>query len=285
MNFLDLSIPKKNTGNDIVIWPVEVDLTTSWKQGTSKGPKAIIEASRHIELYDEELGFTLTERLGGLRTIETYESTATPEETYEKLLSKCEKIIGREKRMIALGGEHSITHPIVEAHKQLWPDVCVLQIDAHADLRETYKGSRHDHACPMKRLHDLGIHVTAVGIRSVDESEAQLLNTGLRKTFLDIEHNGQYSKITADIIESLPSEHVYITIDLDGLDPAIVPAVGTPVPGGLQWYETLHLLKALGESKEIVGADVVELKPCKELHQSDMVAAQLVYKMITYNWC
>jgi agmatinase len=184
--------------------------------------------------------------------------------------------------VISLGGEHSVTHPLVKAHLELWPDLCLLQVDAHADLRDTYLGSRYNHACPMRRIMDLGVHVTAVGIRSVDESEAPFLNGPLRKTFLDCQLAGSYIDIIPEIVDSLASENVYISFDLDGFDPAVVPAVGTPVPGGLGWREALALLRAVSENRTVVGADVVELRPTEGLHCSDSAAARLVYKIIAY---
>jgi agmatinase len=159
----------------------------------------------------------------------------------------------------------------------------VLQIDAHADLRDTYKGSPFNHACPMKRIMDLGVHVTAVGIRSVDESEAHLLEGDLRSTFLAHEIVGRVGERLDEIVESLPGEHLYITIDLDGLDPAVVPAVGTPIPGGLDWFETLSLLRALFRNRKVIGADIVELSPREGLHCSDSAAARLAYKMVAYS--
>lgn len=282
-NFLNLppeASDQERSG--ILLLPLPLDLTCSWKRGTDEGPRAIIEASHHIELYDEEVGFDPGAALGGIATHPAPELPVDPQAASEAIEVLATGLIREDRLMISLGGEHAVTYPLVKAHREVWSDLCVLQIDAHADLRDSYKGSRYNHACPMRRIMDLGVHVTAVGIRSVDAGEVPLLDGELRTTFLAHRIVGRLEERTDEIAYSLPGEHVYLTIDLDGLDPAVVPAVGTPVPGGLDWSETLALLRAIFQAKKVVGADVVELSPREGLHHSDAVAARLVYKMIAY---
>ncbi len=264
------------------ILPLPLDLTASWKRGTAEGPVAIIEASSHIERFDDELGFDACEAAGGIHTCSYPDLPTDPRAADEAIESLAASLLRPQRLLISLGGEHSVTFPLVRAHRHRWPGLCVLQIDAHADLRDTYHGSPLNHACPMRRIVELGVHVTAVGIRSADESERPLLESDLHRTFHAGRVAGRLAEHTGPIIESLPAEEVYVTIDLDGLDPSVVPAVGTPVPGGLGWYETLALLKAVAAEKHVVGADVVELCPQPGLHHADSAAARLVYKLIAY---
>jgi agmatinase len=283
MDFLDL--PTRLTRPELSkfnLWPVPVDLTTSWLGGTDKGPKAIISASSHLETYDEEFACIPVEKFGGIVTLPPFSQEYSHYKNYNKLLKSAAVIINKDQVLITLGGEHSITHPIVEAHQKVWEDVCVLTVDAHADLRDSYYGTKFNHACPMRRLMELGIHVTALGVRSVDESEADLLNGDLRRTFLDYEYRGRYTDTLNEIIDSLPSKNVYISIDLDGVNPAEMPAVGNPVPGGLSWYELNSIIKAVAARKNVIGADVVELSPVRRMHMAEAFAARLVYKMMSY---
>ncbi len=283
-NFLnlppDLSDPQKST---IQVLPLPLDITCSWKRGTSEGPAAIVEASHHIEFYDEEVGFVPVEEVGGIATHPAPDLPTDPEAAALVVEETAAGLINEKRMLVALGGEHSITYPLVRAHRQIWPDLCVLQIDAHADLRDTYHGSRFNHACPMRRIYDMGVHVTALGIRSVDSSEAHLLEGDLRTTFLAHQVVGRVGEQIDQILRSLPGEDLYITIDLDGLDPSVVGAVGTPVPGGFDWFETLRLLRSLFREKNVVGTDVVELSPREGFHSSDSIAARLVYKMAAYS--
>ena len=282
-NFLDLAPELSGLERSgAAILPLPLDLTCSWMRGTDRGPTAIIEASHHIEPYDEEVGFDPSASLGGVATLPAPALPTDPAAAMQAVEEIADNHIERRRLLISLGGEHSLTHPLVKAHLRRWPELNVLQIDAHADLRDSYHGSPHNHACPMRRLLELGVHVTAVAVRSVDKSEAPLLEGDLRRTFLAHEVAGRLEERIEEIVASLPSEHLYITIDLDGLDPSVVPAVGTPVPGGLGWRETLSLLRALFQAKTVVGADVVELSPREGLHLADSAAARLVYKMIAY---
>ncbi len=283
-NFLNLPPDQSDIEESrIHILPLPLDITCSWKRGTSEGPAAIVEASHHIELYDEEVGFVPVEEAGRIATHPTPDLPADPEAAALAVEEIAVDIIDERRMMVALGGEHSVTYPLVKAHRQIWPDLCVLQIDAHADLRDSYHGSRYNHACPMRRIYDMGVHVTALAIRSVDSSEAHLLEGDLRTTFLAYRVVGRVGELMDEILRSLPGEDLYITIDLDGLDPSVVGAVGTPVPGGFDWFETLYLLRTLFREKNVVGADVVELSPREGFHSSDSAAARLVYKMVAYS--
>lgn len=252
----------------VVIFPVPYDSTTCWKSGTREGPQAIIEASRHIELYDIET--KKDPSTAGIFTLPLLEpSKNSPEETIARVKLVIDKILKDKKFPLMLGGEHSITLGAVQAFKEKFSDFSVLQIDAHADLREEFEGTKYSHACVMRRVRDLGIPVTQVGIRSISEGEE------VKDIFFAPE-------LPVDKIISTLKESVYLTVDLDGLDPSIMPSTGTPVPGGLNWFELLSLVKQLAQRRKIIGADVVELCPLPTLHAPNFLAAKLVYKIISY---
>jgi agmatinase len=282
--FLDLP-PQEPDSCGVLVQPLPVDLTCSWERGTAAGPAAIIAASHHIEPYDEEVSAVPAVAAGGIATAAEPELPADPQAAYEAVASLAAGLVQRDRLLISLGGEHSVTAALVHAHRKVWPDLCVVQIDAHADMRDSYRGSRYNHACPMRRIMDDGVHVTGLGIRSIDESEKGYMLSHLSRIYPAHQVAGQLADKAREIAGALPGRHVYLTIDLDGLDPSVVPAVGTPVPGGLGWYETLSFLRVLAGSREIIGADVVELSPRQGLHYADAAAARLIYKLIAYCYC
>jgi agmatinase len=204
-------------------------------------------------------------------------SRNSPQEAYSQIKKAIKQILADKKFVVMLGGEHSITPGAVAAFKEKYKDLSVLQIDAHSDLRNEYEGTKFNHACTMKRVWDLGVSVTAVGIRSQDETEADYIRKEKIKTIF-------YAPDLPikKIISSL-SKNIYLTFDLDGLDPSIMPSTGTPEPGGLGWYETLNLLKQVAKAKRIVGADIVELSPLRGIVFPDFLAAKLAYKIIGYS--
>jgi len=282
-NFLDLGPEDSNLEHSgVMILPVPLDLTASWERGTAAGPAAIIGASHHIERFDEELGCVPCSVVGGIATHPTPVLATDPERAISEIRDLATRLVRPDRLLVSLGGEHAITFPLVQAHVTEWPGLSVVQIDAHADMRSSYMGSAYNHACPMRRILELNVHVTSVGIRSVDESEAEFIDGERSRMFLASDVAGRLDEWGEEILESLPSRDVYLTIDLDGLDPAVVPAVGTPVPGGLGWYETLSFVRRLTDTCRVVGADVVELCPRPGLHYADAAAARLVYKIIAY---
>jgi agmatinase len=281
--FLDLP-PQDPESCGVMVLPLPVDLTCSWERGTAAGPQAIIAASHHIELYDEEVSAVPSIAAGGIATAAEPELPTDPLAAFEAIAGLAGSLVRRERQLISLGGEHSVTAALVHAHRTVWPDLCVVQIDAHADMRDSYRGSRFNHACPMRRIMDEGVHVTGIGIRSLDESEKGYMLSDLSRIYPAHQVAGRLAEKTREIVGALPSRHVYLTVDLDGLDPSVVPAVGTPVPGGLGWHETLIFLRVLAGSREIIGADVVELSPRPGLHYADAAAARLIHKLIAYCW-
>jgi agmatinase len=282
-NFLNLGLEDSDlTSSGVVILPLPLDLTGSWKRGTGDGPAAIVAASHRIEHYDEELRVDPRAMVGGIATQPVPVLPTDPAGAIREVFERADELVSQDRLLISLGGEHSISYPVVRAHRQLWPELSVVTIDAHADMRDSYKGSPYNHACPMRRIMELGVHVTAVGVRSMDASEAEFMHSMQSRIFLASDVAGRLESWCEAIIDSVPTGQVYLSIDLDGLDPTVVPAVGTPVPGGLGWFETLAFIRRLAEERELIGVDVVELAPRDGLHHAEAAAARLVYKLIAY---
>jgi agmatinase len=264
----------------VVILPVPLDRTTSYVAGTRNGPHEILVASSHMELWDEETE-TDVHSIGICTLPEMEFPFATIDEVVEEIRRVSSEIVSRGKFPFILGGEHSITAPIVAAVAQKYSGLSVLQIDAHADLRESFMGTPHNHACAMRRVLEYA-PTTQVGIRSMSPEEAAAAVSLPTRIFYDFNMRRDENWIE-QVVASL-SDTVYITIDCDGLDPAIMPATGTPEPGGLSWYETLRLLRRVIESKNVVGCDLVELAPMPGNVAPNFLCAKLVYKILSYKF-
>jgi agmatinase len=263
-----------------VILPIPLESTTSYVPGTRNGPREILVASSHMELWDEE---TNTDIHGvGIYTLPEME---LPFDDMADLMTEIRRvtaaIIERDKFPVILGGEHSITAPVVAAVAARHPALSVLQIDAHADLRDSYMGTRHNHACAMRRVLEYA-RCTQVGIRSLSTEEAKIAPSLQTRIFYDVSMRQDKNWIER-VVESL-GETVYITIDADGMDPAIMPSVGTPEPGGLSWYEMLALLRAVISKRRVVGCDLVELCPIPGMVGPNFLCAKLIYKILTYQF-
>lgn len=270
-----------------VILPVPYESTVSYGGGTRNGPRAIIEASRYIELYDHELGSEPWE--AGVSTLPALVlSGAGPEAAVGELRSAYEALLHRsgDRFVVMLGGEHSITSaPVLAWAERLAARgrrLSVLQIDAHTDLRTEYEGSPYSHAAVMARVHE-ACDIVAVGIRALTREEHELARSrnNVHIFFADDVHEGE--SWMDDVLSRL-GEDVYITFDVDGFDPSLVPSTGTPEPGGLQWYPVLRLLRRVFAEKLVHAADVVELAPQPGLPAPDFLVAKLVYKMIGYRF-
>ena len=264
----------------VAILPIPLDRTTSYVPGTRTGPHEILVASSHMELWDEE---TETDVHGlGIFTLPEMECPfASMDEVMREIRRVAAEIVSRGKFPMVLGGEHSITPPIVGAVAAKHPELSVLQIDAHADLRDSFMGTPHNHACAMRRVLEYA-PCTQVGIRSLSAEEAAAVPALNTTIFYDWNMRRDDDWI-ARVVDSL-SETVYITIDCDGLDPAIMPAVGTPEPGGLSWYEALRLLRRVIASRRVVGCDMVELCPMPGNVAPNFLCAKLLYKILSYRF-
>lgn len=261
----------------IVIIPVAYDGTSTWGKGADKGPEAMIDASANMELYDIETDSEVYKK--GIFTEETTGGDITTTEMIEAVDGTARYYLENNKFVVVIGGEHSVSIGSIKAHAKHFKDLTVLQLDAHADLREEYNGSKYNHACVMARTKEM-CPIVQVGIRSMDSSEKESMERG-GVFFAEEIHN------TTDWIKkviSKLSKNVYITIDLDVFDPSIMPSTGTPEPGGLLWYDVLTLLKAVCEKKNVVGFDVVELCPDGRNTAPDFMAAKLIYKLLSYKF-
>ncbi|MBI2659162.1 agmatinase [Candidatus Woesearchaeota archaeon] len=278
-NFAEIPDIYSNYANSkAVILPFPYEKTTCYIKGTEKGPAAIIKASAEMELYDEEMGNIFE---AGICTLKELKVAYAPEEMAEIGCKNIKNLLNDNKFVVTLGGEHSITSGIAKAFREKYNELSVLQIDAHADLREDFEGSRHSHACAMKRTGEI-CPVVQIGIRSLSFEESELIKEKKLKIFWakDIVDSDKWF----DEAISMLSKNVYITFDLDGLDPSIMPSVGTPEPGGLGYYQVLRFLKKVCSQRNVVGFDVVELCPNEKEISSDFTAAKLVYKLIGYKF-
>jgi agmatinase len=267
-----------------VVVPVPLERTTTYARGTRKGPSAILEASRNMELYDEELGRETYREIG----IATLEEMDTDEGALENVLGHIHTavrgLLEEGKYPVLLGGEHSLTPPGVSAAARKFPDLTVLQIDAHADLRESYQGNPNSHACAMRRVLEV-CPAAQVGIRSLSQEEAEAIPRLKTRIFWAKDIVERPASTWADEVAKALSPHIYLTIDLDGFDPSLVPATGTPEPGGLSWEQVTGLVRSVARQRQIVGMDVVELLPTPGLHAADFLAAKLVYRILGYVFC
>jgi len=258
----------------IVILPIPFDRTSTWIKGADKGPLAILEASRYLEFYDIETDSEVLQR--GIFTAQPIHA-----ETSSRLIKKIESTVSRylkdNKFIVTIGGEHSISVGVIKSYARHFDTLSVLHLDAHTDSRDSYEGSRYNHACVMARVREFTQHVVSVGIRSMDISERSLIDT--KRIFFA--HRIYDSSTWVGKVVRLLTDTVYITIDLDVFDPGIMPSTGTPEPGGLNWYQVMKLLYAVSKSKHIVGFDVVELCP-SEVKAPNFLAAKLVYTLLSY---
>jgi agmatinase len=266
-------------GARVAIIPAPFDQTTSYLPGTRFGPAAILEASRQVEFYDEELDGEPS-RIGVATLEEVEVEPADIAGSLARLEAVVAKVAERGLVPFTLGGEHSLTLAPVRALAARYPGLGVLQLDAHLDLRASYQGTPYSHASVMRRIRELGVPTVAVGIRSVSREEADYVHAERAPVFLGREIRAQGLDVDA-VLDRLGNP-VYVTVDLDAFDPAYVPAVGTPEPGGLTWDEGLRLLRAVFERRQVVGMDIVELCPIQGQPASDFFAAKLANKMIGY---
>jgi len=260
----------------VVLLPVPYDSTTSYVAGTRRGPQAIVEASHYVELHDEELGGDLT--AAGIHTLPPLPPLVSgPSDMVDAVEAEVASHLECGKTLGLLGGEHSVTLGSVRAHLRRHPRLSVLQLDAHADLRDQYEGSPFSHACVMRRVREL-VPAVQVGIRSLSAAES----AHAKANALPIVWAREVKRAPFDparVIGGLTGE-VYVTVDCDVFDSGMMPAVGTPEPGGLDWYDVVELLDAVSRARKIIGFDVVELSPIPGLVAPDFLAARLVYRLL-----
>lgn len=262
-------------GCKIVVIPVPFGGAVSYGKGAEKGPRAILNASQNMELYDEYLKQNTCESI--IHTGHPVEGK-NAEDAVKKLRDKATLAFGAKKFPVTLGGDHSISPGAVMAAKQYYPEVSVLQLDAHADLREDYEGSKYSHASAMARIREMKMPAVQVGIRSMCEEEVKKIAKHKYPIYYAQDIKGK-TDWHEKVIKGL-SNDVYITLDLDVFDPSIMPSTGTPEPGGLDWYELTSFLEKVFKRRNVVGFDIVELAPVEGLHAPDFLAAKLAYRMM-----
>jgi agmatinase len=257
-----------------VILPVPFDKTSTWLKGADKGPAAIIEASRYLELYDIETDSEVFKK--GIFTAKPIHS-ASSSVLIEKTDSAVSSYLKDNKLVVTLGGEHSVSIGVIKSYAKYYKDLSILHLDAHADSRDSYQGTRYNHACVITRVREFTKNIISVGIRSMDVSE----RSGVDNKKIFLAHKIHDSDKWINNAVSLLTDSVYITIDLDVFDPGVMPSTGTPEPGGLGWYQVMKLLCSVSKSKRIVGFDVVELCPSNS-KAPDFLAAKLIYTLLSY---
>ena len=267
----------KLSTSKIVIIPVPYDGTSTWQKGADKGPQAFLDASENMELYDIETDSEVYKE--GVFLAEAVTENASPEAMVEAVHQETKKYINRNKFVTVFGGEHSVSIGAIRAFNECFNNLSVLHIDAHADLRKEYGGSTCNHACAVYEANQT-TNLVQVGIRSMDISEKRTMNSD--KVFFA--HDMAINEYWMDDVVDQLTDNVFITFDLDALDPSIMPSTGTPEPGGLLYYETLEFLKKVFEEKNVVGFDMVELCPNENEKSSDFLAAKLYYKMLSYKF-
>ena len=264
----------------VTIIPAPLEYSVCYMKGTEHGPQAILDASSQMELYDEELDSCPIEV--GVYTHPILDYQNMDHDTALKSTGEAvQNVLKRGQLPFTLGGEHSLSAPVIAAVHEQYPDLTVVHIDAHGDLRDEYEGTPLSHASIERRVVDMGIPLLEIGIRSFSPEEAEFLKT---KPNVSIIWAYQLARGLATIPWERLSKHTYVTIDLDAFDPSEMPAVGTPEPGGLHWYQVLDLFRSICERTTIVGMDVVELCPMTGQTRADFLAAKLVYKMIGYRF-
>ena len=263
-----------------VVIPFGLEASVSYGGGTAQGPAAILKASHQLELYDEEYGREPYRDYGvaALRPLQ-------PKQTLDAALSQLSEVVGgvlkHNKFPLVLGGEHSLTAGAIRPFAETYDELVILQFDAHADLRDGYLGEHFSHASAMRRCLDYpNVKVVSVGIRSISQVEVEFANANPNRLTLFYAKD-QAEWMTSEIIAELKGRDVYVTFDIDAFDSAIMPATGTPTPGGLQFWQAMTILKAASKAAKIVGGDVVELAPIQGFHACDYLAAQVAYKIMS----
>ena len=289
MNYLSnkkgfLGIDNKfNFKEKVVVVPFGLEKTVSYGGGTKNGPKEIIKASHQVELYDEELHCEPYKKIG-IKTLKPFKIDSNIKKALKKISNTNEEILRKKLFPITFGGEHSITSGCIAPFVKKYKKLCLLHFDAHADLRQSYNGKKFSHASAIRRCLDYkNVSVISFGIRNISQSEIPYL----KKNSSRIKIFWAKDKVKWDLNKfkkMIKNKNVYLTFDVDGLDSSIMPATGTPEPGGLFWDETLNIIKIAAKNSKIVGADINELSPIKGFNSYNFLVAKLAYKILSYKF-
>ena len=274
---------KVNFKEKVVVVPFGLEKTVSYGGGTKNGPKEIIKASHQVELYDEELNCEPYKKIG-IKTLKPFKIDKNIKKALNKMSKINQEILDKNLFPITFGGEHSITPGCIDPFTKKFKDICLLHFDAHADLRESYNGEKFSHASAIRRCLDYSnVSVISFGIRNISQSEIPFLKKNSSR--IDIFWAKDKSKWNLNKFKKLiKNKTVYLTFDVDGLDSSIMPATGTPEPGGLLWDETLEIIRIAAKNSKIVGADINELSPIKGFNSYNFLVAKLAYKILSYKF-
>jgi agmatinase len=272
-----------NFKEKVVIVPFGLEKTVSYGGGTKNGPKEIIKASHQVELYDEELNCEPYKKIG-IKTLKPFKIDKDIKKALSKMSKINKEILDKKLFPMTFGGEHSITPGCITPFVKKYKDICLLHFDAHADLRESYNGEKFSHASAIKRCLDFpNVSLISFGIRNISESEIPFLKKNSSR--INIFWAKDKSKWNLNKFKKLiKNKTVYLTFDVDGLDSSIMPATGTPEPGGLLWDETLNIIRIAAKNSTIVGADINELSPIKGFNSYNFLVAKLAYKILSYKF-
>jgi len=277
MNFGGNEVVYNYQESGIIIVPVPYDETSTWMKGADKGPEAILDASVNLEFYDLE---TASEaHLKGIHTVAPVLEKETPVKLVTAVHDKIFSLLGEKKFPVTIGGNHTVSIGAIKAFSEHYDKLSILQLDAHADLRQSYEGSEFNHACAMARARECA-PIVQVGIRSMSVEELPYVE----KDRMFCSHELFYDKTLYKKALDKLSENVYITIDLDVFDPSIMPSTGTPEPGGPEYFELMHFLRDVIKSRNVVGFDVVELCPSSTNRAPDFMAAKIIYQLLSYKF-
>ena len=279
-----LGLPSEiKSKNKVLVIPFGLENTVSYEGGTKMGPKKIIKASHQVELFDDELKKEPYKKFN-LKTLKEEKIKRNLVQALGQLTRIINKTLNLKYFPLTLGGEHSITPAIIKSFKKSYSKLTILQIDAHADLRNQYLGNKNSHACAMRRCLDFkNVNIIGIGIRNISKEEFEFAKRN--KNRIKIFWSKDLSKKNIAKIKNLvKNKNVYLTFDVDGFDSSLMPATGTPEPGGLFWNDTLDILKSVFKNSNVIGADINELAPKQNLHACDFLTAKLIYKMLSYKF-
>ncbi len=275
MNFGGNEVIYNYEESRIIIVPVPYDATSTGMRGSDKGPDAIMEASVNLEFYDVETASEVHKM--GIHTIDPVPEKGSPEALVNAVFHKTSHLLQDKKLPVIVGGNHTVSIGAVKAFSKYYPDLSVLQLDAHSDLRQEYEGSPFNHACTMARAREL-VPLVQVGIRSISAEELPFID----RERIFYAHELYYDKMLYQKAADKLTENVYVTIDLDVFDPSVMPSTGTPEPGGPDYFELMHFLRDVARKRNIVGFDVVELCPSTTNKSTDFMAAKIIYQLLSY---
>ena len=286
-NFLDL--PKKLSGYNtakVVVLPIPYERTVTYGKGTSNGPAAIIKASQQVEFYDREFDCEPVDNFG-IHTLAPLAFSNNSNKTIEQINNAVTPHINAGKFVVGIGGEHSISAGLVKAQAEnSGLPITIVQIDAHSDLRDSYEGDRHNHACVARRFLDNENveRILQLGIRSISAEEMSFIRKNKDRVRTWFAEDTDTDEWQSEFISLISRKKIYLTIDVDGLDPSVIAATGTPEPGGLSWKKTIEIIRLLTNSAELIALDCVELAPLSGMHASDFAAAKLIYKTLSLKY-